>query len=223
MTLLWPHEALVPRVRDIWIAERSVATPASIDGLVQVVSSDAGIWRCVFSDILINTHGKVRTWRAIRSKLKGRQVPLLVPVCRIHQPVPDDATDLYAPVPHSDGSFFDDGSGYVGQVIDIVSSTSAEVRSTQLSVSINYAGLLQPSHVFSIADRLYEITDVVYSGDSSAVLSINPPLRDAIVSGAQFEFDNPVCRMRLASDGEMATPIELLKYAKPTVNFIEDL
>jgi hypothetical protein len=58
---------------------------------------------------------------------------------------------------------------------------------------------------------------------ATANITFRPPLREAVPSGTNLEFDQPVCRMRLASDSEMNIAFNHIVMGQPTVNFIEDL
>jgi hypothetical protein len=205
------------------IAPRSLAGPASVSGFGQVVSSDAGIWKATLGGVLIKNKQHVLAFRAIANLLEGRLNPIIVPLCRMFQPVPDGAVKegLYEPIPHSDDAPHSDGTGYVGQVIDVVAAADAPLRAVSMTVAVNYAGEIQAGQHFSIGDgRLYRVR--TFDADTGA-LTFRPPLREAVTAGEQLEFDNPVLRCRLATDGEMDLELRGRKFANPTVNFIEDL
>nr|WP_323130860.1 hypothetical protein [Sinorhizobium medicae] len=54
-------------------------------------------------------------------------------------------------------------------------------------------------------------------------MTFRPPARETTVAGQRVELDDPVCRMRLASDAEMDLPLDYGRWSFPTVNFIEDV
>jgi hypothetical protein len=222
-TLLWPIGVLPPRDPMFEIAPRSLSGPASINGSVQVVSSDAGIWKASYAGVPVVSDQKVKAWRAISTLLEGRLRPILVPFTRAYQPVPDNSEALYQPVPHSDAARFGDTSGYVGRVIDVKLASSVAVRAVSANVTIAYAGQLETPQHFSIGERLYRLRTVVYTSEREAAITFRPPLREAAPIGTLLEFDDPVCRMRLATDAEMDLPLEYGLWAFPTVNFIEDV
>ncbi|MFU0504113.1 hypothetical protein [Pseudaminobacter sp. NGMCC 1.201702] len=220
MTIRWPRAVLRPQNPSFDIAPRSLAAPASVSGATQVVSSDAGIWKATFGSVIIRDRQHVLAWRAIANLLEGRLGSILVPVCRGYQPVPEGSKPLYEPVPHSDDAFFDDGTGYVGRVIDVVTVGSMALRAVSGTVAVNYAGTIEPGQHFSVGERLYRVRS--FNPDTGAI-TFRPPLREAVPSGTNIEFDEPVVRMRLATDGEMDLPLDLGRFAFPSVNFIEDL
>lgn len=223
MTIRWPVSVLPPRRVRFDIAPRSLATPANIYGVGQVVSQDAGIWRATLGDIYVRGRAAVVTFRGIAAMLDGRVGTILVPLCRSYQPLPAGVALSPSDVPHSDGAYFSDGVGYASSAMAVVTSGSASLRATSLSVTISYAGTIEPGQHFSIGERFYRVKGVQYTSGTTAVLSIRPPLREAVASGAILEFDDPVCRMRLASDTEMDLDLVMRREGNPSVNFIEDV
>lgn len=224
-TPLWPLGVLSPRNPFFEIASRSLSGPPSVSGRTQVIASDAGIWKVTFDQVPVVDEQKVHAWRGICMLMEGRLNPILVPYTRRYQPVPTGAEEagLFDPVPHSDTAFFSDGSGYVGQVIDVTLAGSVALRAVSATINVAYAGLLQPGQHFSIGERLYRLKTVVYVSEGSAAITFRPPLREPATSGTRLEFDNPVCRMKLASDAEMDLPLDYYLYGFPTVNFVEDV
>ncbi|AZO04588.1 hypothetical protein [Mesorhizobium sp. M2A.F.Ca.ET.043.02.1.1] len=222
MTIRWPCEVLVPRDVAFDLAPRSLAGPASVNGATQVVSSDAGIWKATYSSIVVNNRNAVLAHRAISTLLEGRLGSILVPLCRGYQPVPDGAVaaGLYDQVPHSDDALFDDGTGYVGEVIDVVAAAPAALRATTMTVTVGYAGAIQPGQHFSLGERLYRIRTF---DQKTGTMTFRPPLREPVLSGDRLEFDDPVCRMRLASDDSMDLQLSLRRFGTPTVQFVEDV
>lgn len=223
VTIRWPEKVLPARDVSFDIASRSLAGPASVSGHSQVVSSDAGIWKATFAGIVVNRMDRVLVFRAISTLLEGRLGRILVPLCRGYQPVLTEPPGLYDPVPHSDGTFFSDGTGYVGGSVEVTLAGSLSARSVSGNIAIAVAGLIQPGQHFSIGERLYRLRSVEYTSETTAAITFRPPLREAAVDGAILEFDDPVCRMRLAGDDEMDLHLALRRFGSPTVNFIEDL
>lgn len=222
-TIRWPVAILRPQNVAFDIAPRSLAAPASIAGATQVVSSDAGLWKATFDSIIVSRREHVLAFRAIANLLEGRLGKILVPLCRGYQPVPANSEALYAPVPHADSAPFGDRTGYVGRVIDVTLSSSAPLRAVSANVNIAYAGRLEPGQHFSLGERLYRLRTVAYISETAAAITFRPPLREAAPISAALEFDDPVCRMRLATDSEMDLQLQLRRFGRPVVNFVEDV
>lgn len=220
MTIRWPVHVLRPQNVAFGISPRSLSAPSSVNGSGQVVSSDAGIWKATFGSVVLNKRQHTLAWRSIDALLEGRLGTILVPLCRGYQPVPTDTAGLYDAVPHSDDAFFDDDTGYVGRVIDVVTVGSMALRAVSGTVVVNYAGDIEPGQHFSVGERLYRVRS--FDADSGA-LTFRPPLREAVPSGTNLEFDDPVCRMKLATDDAMNLELSLRRFGTPTVNFVEDV
>lgn len=222
MTIRWPIKVLPAQDVAFDIAPRTLAGPASVSGATQVVSSDAGIWKARLGGIVITRRDAVLTFRAIANLLEGRLGTILIPFCRAYQPTLN-IDGILDPVPHSDDTFFSDGSGYVGATVEVSLASGIAARSVSASVNIAYGDTLQPGQHFSIGERAYRLRTVVYTSDSTANITFRPPLREAALAGTRLEFDDPVVRMRLASDTEMDLELQGRRRSFPTVNFIEDV
>lgn len=222
MTIRWPCEVLAPQNVAFDIAPRSLAGPSSVSGKSQVVSSDAGIWKATYGSLIVRSRDAVLAHRAIAALLEGRLGTILIPLCRAYQPVPEGAVEagLYDAVPHSDDAFFSDDSGYLGLVIDVVAAANAAVRATSMTVTVTYAGDIEPGQHFSIGERLYRVRTF---NATTGAMTFRPPLREAVIAGDRLEFDDPVCRMRLQEDSGMDLELALRRFGSPTVNFIEDV
>jgi len=221
----WPVKVLPPRRVSFDIAPRSLAAPANVYGIGQVISQDAGIWRATFGDIHVRGRDPVVAFRGIATELEGRINTILVPLCRSYQPHAPGSVEagIFDIVPHNDGAYFEDDTGYVSSSIYAYNAFTAEARATALTIGVVYGGTLEPGHHFSVGGRLYRIKTVSYSSPGIANVTIRPPVREAIPSGTHLEFDDPVCRMRLATDTEMDLSLDMRRQGNPTVNFVEYL
>lgn len=229
--VIWPREELPARRPFFNVARRSVAGPATREGLGQVSASDAGIWKATFEEIIVyqqNGRDRIKLWHAIDGLLDGRLNTVLMPVETTgRRPLPagvtDEDIDYEETTPHDDDSFFDDDSGYLNSWIGVEVASNAAARATTLSLTKVAAGDLEPGMRFSIGERLYQIKTVVSQTAGAATITINLPLREAVVAGAECNFARPVCLMRLATDEEMDLAIEMARYAFPTINLVEAL
>lgn len=214
MTLLWPRKILPPQNPMFDLAPMTVGGPVSQDGLSDVIAGDAGFWKVTFGSVVVTTRERVMTWNAIKAKLQGRLYPILVPYCSAYQPLPRTSNG----VPHSDGTSFSDDTLYRSGITE--AKLVSDMAKDAVFCAVTRKGFdgLQAGHRFSIGERLYEVTDITPSR-----IYFQPPAREAAIAGTVLNFDNPVCRVRLASDREMALTLEGNRRAFPTVNFVEDL
>lgn len=217
MAILWPLKVLQPQNRSpFFLRGMNISGPVSASGAADVISGDASFWIATFSDIIVTTEQRLMAFRGIRAKAQGRLNPIIVPNVPLYRPVVPGYNGK--PLPHSDGAFFSDGSGYVSAGTDVRTVADLPKDAIAGNVSVRYAGLIQPGHVFSFGDRMYEVTDV-----SANRLWWQPPLREAVDAGSILNFTSPRCQMRLASDDEMRLETDVARRGFPTVNFVEDL
>ncbi|MBY5863267.1 hypothetical protein [Rhizobium leguminosarum] len=222
MTLVWPRKLLPPQMpRPHYLSHMNISGPVSQTGVSDVISGDAGFWRATYGSVIVTTRDRVITWRAIAAKLQGRLNPILVPYCSSYQPIVQGLS--IEPVPHDDGSFFDDGTGYIGSKTQVLLTADLSFRAVFCTVDVVVADTIQPGQVFSLGERLYQVTDVIDLGGTIKQISFMPPAREAVAADSELEFTNPVCRMRLATDDAMAIDLDLNKRGLPSVDFIEDL
>jgi hypothetical protein len=214
--IAWPP-LLTPRSIEFTFDSRSRSGGVSINGLEQLVASGGGVWRARLISIPVVTETKRRVWRAIQAQTQGRAKEVLVPVFCIDQP------EMIGGIPHSDGTFFSDGSGYSQGSISAELTEDAPLRATQ--ITLNVAGSsIDPGHYFEIGNgRLHTISALVEEDGDEKTFDIWPPLREAATAGSSANFSDPKCRMRLATDDAMKAEFELGRFAFPTVEFIEAL
>lgn len=214
MTIVWPRKILPPHDPMFHLAPMNISGPVSQDGAADVIASDYGFWRATYGGVVVTTRDRVVTWNAIDAMLEGRLGTILVPYCSSYQPLPVKRSV----VPHSDGTTHSDGTGYLSGSVEVWASGAALAGATSITVDVVVADDVQPGMKFSIGERLYRVKSLVGN-----VLTFRPPLRDPVAAGAELNFDNPVCRMRLATDNEMELSLDGNRRSMPTVNFIEDL
>lgn len=219
MTIRWPATLKCQNI-SVDLAPRTLAAPPSVSGVTQTVASDAGVWKITFGSVVVKDKQTVTAFRAIANLLEGRLNPIVINLCRGYQPVPDGADGLYEAVPHGDDAFFSDDAGYVGRVIDVVTVGSWAARAVSGFVQVNYAGTIEPGMHFSVGERLYRVR--TFDADTGAI-TFRPPLREAVPSGTNLEFDDPCVRVRLMDDAGMDLELAMRRFGTPTVSFIEDL
>lgn len=213
----WPRGVLRPNNVQLTLNERNLATSPAVSGYTQVVSSGPPIWSATFGSIDLRTSNQRICWRALAALLEGRRNVIIVPFCRGDQPRAVGADT--ETVPHDDDSPHNDDAPYSQKFNEVYLAASASAGAASLSLDIVVAGTIQPGNYFSINDRLY----IIRKTPTPTTIEIWPPLRTAVSAGDWVEFDNPTCRMRLASDQEMAVDFQRLRFGNATVSFIEDL
>jgi hypothetical protein len=174
----------------------------SFTGKKQNIQSDAGFWRIVLGQIRIRSNLDVLAWRERELLLNGRSNTMLVPIHdRKRAPIPPGGAPIIATT--------DDPVARGG---------------VAMNIKVTQGAALEPGMHFSTGERLYRLRTVGTPAGSPPVypVTFRPPAREAIADNAALEFEQPVCRCRLETDDAMNAALDLMKYATPTVPFVED-
>lgn len=205
---------------------QGVTGPVSMSGLSQFTSIDTGYWIATLQGVQLFQGERVLAFRALRAALEGGGHHVRVPVIDQGQaPWPDGTVVVQDPLPFDDLAYFDDDAGFHQATIVVEVAEDAAAGATSLVLSLISVAALKGGEYFSIGDRLYVIkmSGVVQTATDEYTVAIWPRLREAVVAGASVEFDNPVCRMRLASEREMDAMLTGMWHGRPTVAFVEVL
>jgi hypothetical protein len=225
MTIEIPWNRLIENSHD-WNLVGNTMTAGQTSAMsVDIRSDGGGFWRATLSNIRFKDRSDTLLWRAIRNIANGGIVPIVV--------YRRDAT--WAPFPgttegeitsHSDGTYFDDGTGYYEATIDVTCNGGAALRATTMVLNLNVCAALQGGECFSINHatfgwRLYEIGTAIENDDGTTTITFNPPLREAITDGEQLEFDRPRCTMKLANSSAMDFSNQTYPFSLASVTFVE--
>lgn len=197
----WDADSLKPKDVALAIRAFSAGGGRTLRGIEQVVQPDAGRWEITFGNIRIHTIDDVLQWREYEILIGGRAKTVLVPV---H----DGKRAPWLSTP--------------GGAITATIFGSIARRATTGFISVTSGGTLEEGMHYSVGERLYRIREVISTVGSLYGVTFFPPAREAISNGATAEFRRPVCRCRLATDDQMNIVLEVLRYAFPSVVFLED-
>lgn len=197
----------------------------SLSGIVQNADlSGGGYWTVEFGEIALLGRAKVLAWRRLAAALAGGGTSVDVPLAdRRHQPIAAayTGTDTYGLNTYEDDAFWLPGAG---EQISVFSFGGGLARDTTISF-ITATTLLGGEH-FTMQDntnftyRLHRITRIISHVGNDYVAEIRPPLRVNSYFGQPMNFDSPRCTMRL--DGDMEATLEMLRFGKASVRFLED-
>lgn len=143
-------------------------------------------------------------------------------------------------IPHSDGSYFSDGSGYSQATVWGSFTANAALFAGQISLRVYGASRpLRWSDWFSIYHpvkgwrayryrRVESVSDEgveVVSGASVVyrdyVLALQIPLREAVASGTRVEFARPRFVAKIAPGQSVRWSVESFWVSRPTLQFVE--
>lgn len=227
VSLEFPRKLLREADHDWNIIGNTATAGQTAASSVDIRSDGGGLWSASLNNIQFWDQTFTLLWRALRQACNGGINPIVVPRNdTIFCPFPVGFSPSGNPIPHDDGSLFNDGSGYYQSVIDVTCFGGAALRSTSMSLKLNFCGPLQGGEAFSIQHptmnwRMYEIASVTPIDATHAQVTFNPPLREAVLDGAAIEFDRPRCLMKLANSAAMDLNVTTWPFSIATVKFIE--
>jgi hypothetical protein len=196
---------------------------AAINGQEQIISPLSAVWKWTIN-LPLNNDTRVRGWRMLRHQLQGRWNYVRIRVCDCYRlnRAEVGATGL-APVLYADGVPHSDGAGFKlaqpsAEILALApkGAKSIEIAATGLNDAMS-AGLF-----FSIADRLYVVTDWERIGETYR-LGFEPGLRVAAVPETDVVDFDAKSVWRLESDDEGRTDLRLGRFATAQINLIEPL
>lgn len=221
---VFPTRLLKPAMLQPSLIGAAVEGGRTLSGDAQYAEmSGGGRWAVEFSDIALLATAQVKAWRALSAALDSGVTPLLVPLAdRRHQPLLDPK---YSGSDPFGLAIWDEGlTPWSPEEITAAASGAVPVRQTEISFSYTGGAALQGGEHFSFAHptmgwRLYRITRVKAAAGGSYTVEFRPPLREAVAPGELLNFESPRCTMRL--DGEMDAPLEMWRWARASVRFVE--
>jgi hypothetical protein len=191
----WPSE-FTPTHGGYYPIESDTSGGQSIGGGEQFVVSPGARWGAQMTFHIWNSE-RLRAMRVLRSQLKGRANPVLLPnFDRLNfPPGPSPAATFTAAFP-------------IGTT-DVTVAHTAGGGGTPAGAQFGTAGL-----------RLYEIEESYLVG-AVRHLKIWPPLRRAVALGNGLQFTNAVCLMRCMNMSEQLQALTDLRFATLVLEFEE--
>lgn len=176
------------------LTSRTVASPASISGVTQVLRTDGGgLWQVGYDGIVLRTTDQRRSWDAWDSYLAGGVERVKVPLLSNRDAprgIQAGRAARYGGLVVNGDPWFPDDVQYAMPLV-IATAGAAPLRATTLSISVERGST--PVGVFSIrygdgSDRAHRIVRNLGNGQ----FSIDPPLRGAIEDDTPLNFDWPM-------------------------------
>lgn len=224
--IVWPSDLFPAAEVDISLQGRVMTGGLSVGGISQLVKTDhGGLWRITLGGIVLRKKDQVQAWRALEALMDGGATTILLPLCDYrHAPLPAGVSPP-DPLPHSDGAYHSDDTGYLSGVMSAELAASAVLGDTELDIDMLVGSNLRGGEHFSIehatrGHRLYRATTVQTDGTVNTV-KIRPPLRDDAAIGATVHFDKPSLVVRLAHPDAMNLSLQMNRFGQVSVTFIE--
>lgn len=161
---------------------------------------------------------EVKAWRAMRAQLEGRANVARIPLFDLWYRA-TDAQIGAGVAPHSDGTYFSDGAGYLTGDLDGVLVSGVQGQRWITADFGGYGPLLEGGLYFGLGDEPY-IASAVHWAGSVATIRCSPTLRRAYVD--QPLKLKPTMIGRLPDDDSGELRLRNLYHAAPTIQFRED-
>lgn len=198
----------------------------AVSGAETIIPSFSGYWEATIDFIVHGSPSHVRLeesarleWQAFIAQMDGGLGTALIP---FNLPALAE-TDTTGPVSQSSTAAFDTFEHWSFDTDtrgSIVLAEAAAVRATILKLALTDSQGLRPGHGFSIGDRFYRVQT---TSDDGKTIKVQPPLRASAAIGTELNADQPVCKMRLASEGEGEVTFMPNRIDQGTVTFREAL
>jgi hypothetical protein len=214
--------------------ESDVSGGGAIGGSEQFVISPRPRWRATMT-LPIRNNTQVLAVRALRSQLKGRANPAVLPNFdgrRLSWPVEAGTGRVMTPrIAHQlDGTYGLEGTAYAGPEIPAAAQihatvqTSAAVGASQIAINMTQGGPILAGQQFGLSSqRLYEISEIVSVVGAVTTVNIWPPLRAAAAATQVVQFHRAWCLMRCENMSEQLQGLETLRFAELNLTFVEYL
>ena len=214
---------LYPRVIEPYLIGQTMTGGRSTFGTEQVISSPGPWWGMRYSGCPVFTDDQILDFRAWAFSLDGRAGTTLVPAMdwmRANWPA-DQYGRVLSPenVRRSrlDQTIFADPPIPAQSRIIAQTLAAAPLRATTLRIGVSQGRPIRPGMFFSVGVRLY----TVIAKPAEDTFTIRPPLREPVAAGASVNFENPVCRMRLANDDGARLALEYGRWGFVDLEFVE--
>jgi hypothetical protein len=179
---------------------QSLDSGRSVSGASSVNPTMRGYWT-VQATMLIAGADALLQFQAFLAGMEGRIGTTLVPVESWVRALDRDGhlTTQRFVASMVEGATFEHWGFEAEPVVQAVVAEAAALRATRLRFALGDTTGLRPGQYFSIGERMYW-AQRVWQDAGGHVVQFQPPLREAVPTGAAMVLDRVQCRMRLADE-----------------------
>lgn len=201
---------------------------------ISMEMTGGGIVTATYDDCLIKDKQQFEYVNMLGARLNGSfryiNVPIITDWFGPFPTIGGLPTPIVSGIPHSDGSFFDDGSGY--SQATVYGETTSDAALNAGIINMRVFGLDRPlrwSDWFSIYHptkgwRAYRYWQVISKTDEENPvysLAISPPLREAVASGTRVEFARPRFVGKFPASFTLPSVVEAFFVTQQSIQFVE--
>lgn len=197
----FPTHLFNPAAIKLRLAGSTIEGGEALSGESDVVRTDGGgYWMVTLSGVDLRSPDLIRAWRAWEDHLEDGVTRCLVPVADVRQaPRPIAGARLASPsalVGDDDNPYFPEAIAFATPFIVATVVNAADLRATTLTMNVERGARLQGGEIFAlehptVGRRIYRTGRVTSRSGQTAVVTIRPPLREAITAGIVADFDWP--------------------------------
>lgn len=202
----------------------------ALSGETDTIKTDGGgYWLVTMTGIQLVTDFHLRAWQAWQDHLEGGVTKVLVPVAELRtapRPIAGGVASRPSQLlASSDDPIFPEAIAFASPWIVAVMVGAALLRATQITIDVTGGARLMGGERFAISHasgrRTYRVVRVISRSGQQATVTIRPPLREAVATGASVDFDWPSLVATLIPDGDITPRIERGRYAQVDISFRE--
>lgn len=213
----WPWDLLTPNTENWRLQGVSISGGFTVGGNTKLTRTDGGGLWVGEQTFLLHGRERIKAARAIEAGLDGGAGQIVA--WSYEEPFAPLGLSISS-VPHSDGTSFSDGSEYLSVPYGAVTTASAALRATSLSVTL-IAGDLQAGERFSIVHPTKGWRRYVVSRVEGNTITFRPPLREAAGIGTDLNFLKVGCVCRLANPEDFIGPMGPERVMQATARWVE--
>jgi hypothetical protein len=232
----FPGSVLKETVLAWQLSGRTISSGQTGSGFEPLAETTAGgLWRADLASVPVWKVNQVAAWRALEGLLDSGATQVVVSMCdKRYFPAPTVSGKRlisYGDVPIDTDpggnvdTLLDDGTGLDQPVVVAYVAADAPLRATELAIAFVQAAPLMGGEHFSIehpnlGHRVYRVIKVD-DGEIETIVTVRPPLREAVQALTDIEFDVPKCTMRIAAADSMRLELSMRRRGTPTASFME--
>lgn len=213
----WPGNLVVTDRSNPMLVSNTRSGGRALNGQEQIISPGSKVWQWQVQ-VPIYRQDHIRALSILLDTLDGRYGYLMMRMCDTSRITRREmgAVPFSGPgVPHSDGAYFSDDTGYAlagGSAVPVGSYNAG--ASSMLMAGVPATGGVP----FSINGWMYRVTSI----DDDGVVSFQPPLREAVSTDDEILW-KPEVIWRLATDQEGQAFLRLGKFGSVSINLMEPI
>lgn len=220
MAFIFPTHIFNPKQVNARPVPRVISGGEALSGDEDVIATDGGgRWMIDYSGINLHTAEQQRAWSAWQGYLAGGVVECLVPILSLATaprpyvgPKPMRVSGLVA-----DDPLFPESVAFASPHVIATIGANAALRATSLVINVAQGAAIQGGEKFSVGGRGVRI--IRQTGEDT--YQVEPPLREAVTSGASANFDWPVVLCRMAVGGDFEGALSMGRFGEKSISFVE--